>query len=44
MSELESAAVAGLILLGVFTILLLITGAAEFHQRGMKRVRRGENK
>jgi hypothetical protein len=42
MTPLENFIAGGFIILGMFTVLFLITGAVEFHQRGMERVRRGQ--
>jgi hypothetical protein len=42
MTPLENFVAGGFIILGVFAVLFLITGAVEFHQRGMERVRRGQ--
>jgi hypothetical protein len=42
MTPIEDFVAGGFIILGVFTILFLMTGAVEFHQRGMERVRRAE--
>jgi hypothetical protein len=42
MLPIENFIAGGFIILGVFTILFLMTGAVEFHQRGMERVRRAE--
>ncbi len=42
MTPLENFIAGGFIILGMFTVLFLITGAVEFHQRGMERVRRAE--
>ncbi len=42
MTPLENFVAGGFIVLGVFTVLFLITGAVEFHQRGLERIRRAE--
>lgn len=42
MTPIEDFVAGGFILFGAFAVLLLITGAVEFHQRGMERVRRGQ--
>ena len=41
MTPIEDFVAGGFIILGVFAVLFLMTGAVEFHQRGMERVRRG---
>jgi hypothetical protein len=40
MTPLENFIAGGFIILGVFGVLFLLTGAVEFHQRGMERIRR----
>ena len=42
MTPLENFIAGGFILFGAFSVLLLVTGAVEFHQRGLERVRRAE--
>ena len=42
MTPVEDFVAGGFIILGVFAVLFLLTGAVEFHQRGMERVRRAE--
>lgn len=42
MLPIENFIAGGFIILGVFAVLFLLTGAVEFHREGMARVRAGE--
>ena len=44
MTPLENFAAGGFIVIGIFTFMFIITGAVEFHQRGVKRIEKAKER
>ena len=44
MTPLENFAAGGFIVIGIFTFMFIITGAVEFHQRGVERIEKAKER